>query len=224
MIRWKQFLTPVKSLDTAQLKTFIDQNSEDQFTLLDVRQPSEYKIGHIAGAMLIPLPDLPDRLKELDPQKTQLVYYAVGGRSRMAAQMLAGKGFEKVINISGGFKAWESETAIGSETLGMTLFTGRESPLDTLVGAYSLEQGLREFYLSMIEKTSIKTVQELFSQLAEIEIKHQDQIYNHYLDLSHAKLFKEEFESLIVADAMEGGLTSEEEVIRIFFLLNPLNV
>ncbi len=214
MIKWKQFLTPVKSLDTARTKAFIEQNSEDQFTLLDVRQPAEYEDGHIAGALLIPLPDLSGRLKELDPEKTQLVYCAIGGRSRVAAQMLAGKGFNKVINVSGGFKVWDSETAIGSETLGMVLFTGKESPMETLAAAYSLEQGLREFYLSMIDKVRNERVQKLFSQLAEIEVKHQERIYSHYLDLSKVKPSKEEFESLTLPGTMEGGLTSEEYAER----------
>jgi len=43
-------------------------------TILDVRQPSEYREGHIPGATLIPLPQLPDRLDEIDPEKPTLVY------------------------------------------------------------------------------------------------------------------------------------------------------
>jgi rhodanese-related sulfurtransferase/rubrerythrin len=215
MIRWKQFLVPVKSLDTVQTKAFIDSKDQQQVTLLDVRQPAEYEKGHIPGALLIPLPELPDRFTELDPEKTHVVYCAVGGRSRMAAQMLAGRGFDKVINVSGGFNAWGSETAIGNETLGMTLFTGKESPLDTLVVAYSLEQGLRDFYLTTMKKMANTDVRQLFSQLAEIELKHQEKIYQHYIDLSgDNKPSREEFESRVVADAMEGGLSSEEYARR----------
>lgn len=73
-MKWKQFLTPVKSMDTNEAKAFMDQKDVDDFTILDVRQPSEYEEGHIPGATLIPLPDLGDRLHELDPKKTQLVY------------------------------------------------------------------------------------------------------------------------------------------------------
>jgi len=73
-MKWKQFLTPVKSINTNEAKAFMDKNDVDDFTILDVRQPSEYEEGHIPGATLIPLPDLGDRLHELDPKKTQLVY------------------------------------------------------------------------------------------------------------------------------------------------------
>ncbi|WP_080805178.1 rhodanese-like domain-containing protein [Desulfamplus magnetovallimortis] len=213
-MRWKQFLTPVKSLDAEATRKLIDENSEEQFTLLDVRQPGEYEHGHLPGAKLIPLPDLPDRLAELDPEKTQIVYCAVGGRSRVAAQMLAGKGFDRVINMSGGFKAWKDKSAIGSETQGMSLFTGSETALDTLKIAYSLEQGLREFYLAMIDKIENEAAKKLFKQLADIEVKHQDHIYAHYLELADNPAPRDKFEAEITSDAMEGGLTSDEYAQR----------
>ncbi len=69
-----QFFTPVKSLDFRETKDYIAQHSGDEITILDVRQPSEYKTGHIPGASLIPLPQLSDRLGELDPKKPVMVY------------------------------------------------------------------------------------------------------------------------------------------------------
>jgi len=97
----------------------------------------------------------------------------MGGRSRVAAQMLAGKGFDNVYNVTGGFKAWESKVAFGKEELGLELFTGDESPEITLVVAYSLEQGLLDFYLSMIPKVKNDDVKNLFKKLSEIEVKHR---------------------------------------------------
>lgn len=209
-MRWKQFLTPVKSMNSAEAKSFMDQKKIDEFTLLDVRQPSEYEKEHIPGAKLIPLPELGDRLEELETDKTILVYCAVGGRSRVAAQMLSGKEFKSVLNLRGGIKAWNSDTALGNEELGITLFTGKESPVDTLVVAYSLEQGLRDFYLSMKDTVQNEPVKKLFSKLAEIEIKHQKSIFNQYLALSDTSPTLEAFESEIVVSAVEGGLTTDE--------------
>ncbi len=209
-MKWKQFLTPVKSMDSIKAKSFMDQQSIDDFTLLDVRQPSEYEQEHIPGAKLIPIPDLGDRLDELDPDKTIVVYCAVGGRSRVAAQMLAGKGFNSVVNLAGGIKSWSAGTALGKEDLGVSLFSGKESPLETLVVAYSLEQGLREFYLSMTDKVENEKVKKLFSKLAEIEVKHQESIYQQYLDMADHAPTLEEFEGKIVVSAVEGGLTTEE--------------
>ncbi len=63
----------------------------------------------------------------------------------MAAQMLAGKGFKKVYNVSGGIRAWQSQTAVGPQDLGIRLFSGGESPEEVLTVAYSLEEGLQNF-------------------------------------------------------------------------------
>jgi len=74
MMRWKQFLTPVKNMDTEEAKTYIDKNKEGTFTLLDVRQPGEYEKARIPGAKLVPLPELTDRLGEMDPEKPVIAY------------------------------------------------------------------------------------------------------------------------------------------------------
>ena len=66
--------------------------------------------------------------------------------------MLAGKGYKKIYNMAGGIKAWDAEIAVGPQDLGVHLFSGQEQPEDVLKTAYSLEQGLREFYLSMADQ------------------------------------------------------------------------
>ena len=74
MMRWKQFMAPVKSMDTEEARAYIDENKEGTFTLLDVRQPKEYEKSRIPGAKLVPLPELTDRLGELDPEKPVIAY------------------------------------------------------------------------------------------------------------------------------------------------------
>lgn len=71
---WKQFLTPVASMDTDEAKAYMAEHEEGTFTLLDVRQPGEYENSRIPGAKLIPLPELADRLGELDPDKPVIPY------------------------------------------------------------------------------------------------------------------------------------------------------
>jgi rubrerythrin len=134
----------------------------------------------------------------------------VGGRSRVAAQMLAGNGFKDVINMAGGIKAWNSNQAIGSEDLGLQLFTGREPPQETLVVAYSLEEGLREFYVSMIPGVKNENARQLFEKLAAIEVKHQDRIFAEYCRITGTDVNRDEFEKEVVVPAMEGGLTTEQ--------------
>ncbi|UCF91657.1 MAG: rhodanese-like domain-containing protein [Desulfobacterales bacterium] len=73
-MRWKQFLTPVSNLGPEDVRAFIDKHPEGSFTLLDVRQPAEYEDARIPGTTLIPLPELPDRLAELSPEKPVIAY------------------------------------------------------------------------------------------------------------------------------------------------------
>ena len=73
-MRLRNLFIPVVDMNTEQLKTFIDSNEAGSFTLLDVRQPSEYETARIPGSKLLPLPALDDRLEELDPQKPVIAY------------------------------------------------------------------------------------------------------------------------------------------------------
>ena len=73
-MKWMQFFTPVESLDFRGAQDYISQYPGEEITILDVRQPSEYQESHIPGAVLIPLPNLSDRLDELDLDKPVLVY------------------------------------------------------------------------------------------------------------------------------------------------------
>ncbi len=73
-MRWKQFFTPVKSVNADRAREFMETRSSEELTTLDVRQPTEYEAGHIPGAKLIPLPDLTNRLNEIDHDKPVMVY------------------------------------------------------------------------------------------------------------------------------------------------------
>lgn len=130
----------------------------------------------------------------------------------MAAQMLAGKGFDDVINVAGGIKAWEGHVAVGPEEMGLELLTGKESIEETLVAAYSLEAGLRDFYLSMVKKVRQADIQHLFQKLSEIEVLHQDRIFKEYLQVSGKQLSRQAFEEDLVVSAVEGGMTTDEYV------------
>jgi len=73
-MNWKQFLTPVKSIDTHAAKSYLDDCQVDDVTILDVRQPAEYASGHIPGAVLAPLPELTDHLERIDRTKPVVLY------------------------------------------------------------------------------------------------------------------------------------------------------
>ena len=75
--------------------------------ILDVREPWEFRRGHIPEAVLIPLGELASRLGELDPDQPTAVICARGNRSQPAAALLEQKGFWKVYNVLGGTNAWK---------------------------------------------------------------------------------------------------------------------
>jgi sulfur-carrier protein adenylyltransferase/sulfurtransferase len=76
--------------------------------LLDVREPHEYEIAHIEGARLVPLGELPARVKDLDSSEDIVCYCHMGGRSAQATDFLRGIGY-KVRNLEGGIDAWAVE-------------------------------------------------------------------------------------------------------------------
>ncbi len=74
--------------------------------LVDVREPHEYEIVNIDGARLIPLGDLPERLRELDDHAEIVTHCHHGARSLKALEILRAAGFAKVRSLKGGIDAW----------------------------------------------------------------------------------------------------------------------
>jgi adenylyltransferase/sulfurtransferase len=79
--------------------------------LLDVREPFEWEICHLDGAKLVPLKELPARLKELDGHRPIVTYCHHGQRSMRALEVLKAAGFAKVRSLKGGIDAWAREVA-----------------------------------------------------------------------------------------------------------------
>lgn len=80
---------------------------EDALTVVDVREPWEYAEGHIPGAVLIPLGELPDRLAEIPEDEVVVTVCRSGNRSSRAQEFLEQQGFASVHNMLGGMLAWE---------------------------------------------------------------------------------------------------------------------
>ncbi|MGI8522231.1 MAG: rhodanese-like domain-containing protein [Nocardioides sp.] len=74
--------------------------------LLDVREDHEWEQGHVAGALHMPLTEVPQRFTEL-PDGQTLVVCRVGGRSAQAAAYLIQQGLDAV-NLAGGMVDWEA--------------------------------------------------------------------------------------------------------------------
>jgi len=83
----------------------------ENLQLVDIRNPGEVEHGVIAGAVTIPVGQLPGRLDELDPDAPTVVYCAGGYRSSVAASLLRRAGFDDVSDILGGYGAWNEAQA-----------------------------------------------------------------------------------------------------------------
>ncbi|MEA3337559.1 MAG: rhodanese-like domain-containing protein [Chloroflexota bacterium] len=78
----------------------------DDVFIVDVREDYEYADGHIPGAVLIPLGQLPNRLSELPEDKTIVAVCRSGNRSGQATQFLNQQGFD-IHNMQGGMNSWK---------------------------------------------------------------------------------------------------------------------
>ncbi|MDW8022789.1 MAG: rhodanese-like domain-containing protein [Nitrososphaerota archaeon] len=84
------------------------KKARGNLVILDVRNQSEYNLGHLYDAVLIPVYELEERISELQDYINIpiIVYCKAGSRSQTACQILVNYGFTKVHNMPGGITAW----------------------------------------------------------------------------------------------------------------------
>jgi len=68
------FFRRVSEWKVQKVRDFLENEKPEDYNLLDVRQPDEYKESHLPGAKLIPIGELPERIQELDPKKPTIAY------------------------------------------------------------------------------------------------------------------------------------------------------
>jgi len=95
---------PGAEVTALDLKEEIDAGKP--IVVLDVREPHEAEIATIEGAKLIPLGELPDRLRELDDHAEIVTHCHHGARAAKALEILRAAGFQKARMLAGGIDAW----------------------------------------------------------------------------------------------------------------------
>lgn len=101
-------LNPMHPLKPSEIKALLDTPGCAP-VLLDVREPWEYALYHIAGCISIPMGQIPSRRGELDPNARIVVICHHGMRSEQVARFLEQAGFTDVANLEGGIDAWARE-------------------------------------------------------------------------------------------------------------------
>jgi hydroxyacylglutathione hydrolase len=102
---WREAGFPVRSLPAIGPEDAVPW-LETGVQPLDVREPDEWELGRIAGAVSVPLGDLPGRAGSLPSGRPILVYCASGMRSTTAASLLERAGVGPLVNLRGGYGAW----------------------------------------------------------------------------------------------------------------------
>ncbi len=105
--------TAIAEMTVVELKQLIDSGADD-FVLVDVRNPHEYDIARIPGAVLVPLPDIENgsgvaKVKELLNGHRLIAHCKMGGRSAKALAILKEKAGIEGTNVKGGINAWSQE-------------------------------------------------------------------------------------------------------------------
>lgn len=103
----------MQEMTVTELKQLLDQGAEG-YLLIDVRNPNEYQIAKIPGAVLVPLPDIEngdgvEKVKELLNGHKLIAHCKMGGRSAKALGILKEKAGIDGINVKGGITAWSKE-------------------------------------------------------------------------------------------------------------------
>ena len=110
-------ITPVETareLEVAPLQlNQARQDGKRPLIVMDVREPHEWEIAHLEGAMLVPLGQLPSRLGEIDSHAEIVTYCHHGSRSMRAVEILRGAGFSNVRSLAGGIDAWAEQVEPG---------------------------------------------------------------------------------------------------------------
>ncbi|WP_147821074.1 rhodanese-like domain-containing protein [Salidesulfovibrio onnuriiensis] len=204
----------IQNIDPKQAEELMSGMRPDEYTLLDVRQPWEYEVFHIPGALLAPLPELADHLDEFEQDEPVIVYCRSGGRSMAAAKILAGNGYTQVHNLMGGASAWLGQAAYGPVDLGLIDFTGSETPGEAVAKAFDMEHNLQLSYLRWAEEQDGEDATNLFVELAGFEELHKDVLYRMYAKVEDAPLDRATFEARVLGTA--GGMTEGGVEIETF--------
>ena len=95
----------IREIPPKDVKAMLD--NKDDVVFLDVREPNEWNLGRIPGAVHLPRGNLESKVEGMiDRSKKVVVYCARANRSALAALTLKQMGYEDVASMSGGFQTW----------------------------------------------------------------------------------------------------------------------
>ncbi len=102
----------IEDVDAAGVQKAIDAGAQ----VVDVRTAGEFQMGHIPGAINVPVDVLDAQVASWDKNATYVIYCATGERSITAMEIMKSLGFENLKHFAAGIVAWQGELQQGGST------------------------------------------------------------------------------------------------------------
>jgi rubrerythrin/rhodanese-related sulfurtransferase len=199
-----------ETLTPEEFDAYLKQHQEKDYLLIDVRQESEYELGHIPGAKLMPLTEVETRLFSLPAERNLIFYCHNGGRSQWAAS-LAGESEvceKNVYQLMGGLLARSGTILSGYPKV--QIFDSAQELEQLLTIAMDLEKGAWRFYQYTMDKFGEAPIHHTFEQLSIAEKGHAKLIYRFFQKLQpNPPPFDKLYDSL-KGEILEGGQSFKE--------------
>jgi rhodanese-related sulfurtransferase/rubrerythrin len=205
----------VTDITPDQLRGYMAEHDEQEYQLVDVRQPEEYQQGHIPGALLIPVGDFEARRTEVEKlADRKAIFYCRSGVRSLRAATWASQVSElpEVFHLLGGFNTWGGMSLPDFPRLKALDLTGDVESL--LRQAFDLEKGTYRLYELLAEKYA-GPVAGAVSRLARAELIHGQVV--HRLLVEAAEGGVPDFETLFEqtpGQLVESGESYDELVRR----------
>jgi rhodanese-related sulfurtransferase/rubrerythrin len=209
-----EFSSPV-NLSAEDLKAFMETHAEKHYRLIDVRQPAEYRHGHIPGAILVPLLEFESVLFDLPADQDLVFYCSNGARSMVAATLALDAEVTKrgIYNLAGGIMNWYGQTLADSPRI--CVFDTTKGITDLLYTAMNLEKGAWRFYAAIAKRHETELLAETFGALAKAENTHAQTIYAIWASHTAEPPAFEDLFAGLPGDILEGGDTLEAVLERV---------
>jgi len=169
-----------ETLTAEEFGEYLKNHNEKEYLLIDVRQESEYELGHIPGAKLMPLTEVETGLYSLPAERDLIFYCHNGGRSQWAAS-LAGEGEvcqKNVYHLMGGLLARNGKILPGYPKV--QIFDRTQELEQLLTIAMDLEKGAWRFYQYAMDRFVEGPIQQTFAQISIAEKGHAKLIYRFF--------------------------------------------
>ncbi|GGW73567.1 glyoxylase-like metal-dependent hydrolase (beta-lactamase superfamily II) [Winogradskyella epiphytica] len=105
MDAWEKAGKDISTLDSISAEEFANRAKAEKINILDVRKDGEYQSSHLEDAQHLSLDFINEKMNEVSKDKTYYVHCAGGYRSVIAASILKARGYDKLIDVAGGFGA-----------------------------------------------------------------------------------------------------------------------